>query len=417
MVWNQAIDRRPAVIARCADTADVVAALRLARRQGLTVAVRGGGHSLPGHSTCDDGMVIDLRRLDELHVDPQRRTITAGPGLRWAEVADAAAVHGLAAAGGHVSNVGVAGLTLGGGNGLLAAEVVTAAGELVTASAEENPDLLWGLRGGGGNFGIVVRFTLRAHEVPPLFAGMVMHPAERAADVLRFLGEFNAVAPDEVSAAAAILTAPPEPFVPEQLRGRPAVMLAAAYVGPVEDGRRALTPLREFGPPAVEQFGPMPFVQLQHFFDASGVSTPFHMRSHLLGGLDGDAVDTLVEHAVPPTSPLSAVIILPMGGAIARVAPDATAFRHRDAGYCLELGAAWAGADADPRPHRRWSNDLWEAMRPWSVGAEVNHLLDEGRARVREAYGDNYPRLRELKRTWDPDNVFRLNQNIPPARP
>jgi FAD/FMN-containing dehydrogenase len=426
-VWNQAVDRRPAAIARCADARDVAAALRLARRTGLTVAVRGGGHSFPGHSTCDGGLVIDLRPMRELVVDAAARTVTAGPGLTWADLAAATTEHGLAAVGGHVSAVGIAGLTLGGGNGwlargyglacdnLLAADVVTASGELVRASAEENPDLYWGLRGGGGNFGIVVRFVLRLHPVGPVFAGMALHPAENAAQVLRSYRDLNVAAPAELSIAAAILTAPPEPFVPQELQGRPAVMLAACHTGTVEEGERALEPLRVLGPPAVEMFQPTPFLALQHFFDASGVSTAFHMRSHLVSGLPDDAIDTLVARGLPPTSPLSAVIILPMGGAIADVAHDATAFHHRDARFCLEFGAAWLPPEADAPTHRAWSDDLWQATRPWSVGTDVNHLHDEGLDGVRASYGPNLDRLRALKRIWDPDNLFHLNQNVPPA--
>ncbi|HEY0638996.1 MAG TPA: FAD-binding oxidoreductase [Pseudonocardiaceae bacterium] len=426
-VWNPMVDGRPAVIVRCTGAADVVAAVRLARRHGLELAVRGGGHSFVGHSTCDGGLVVDLRGLDELVVDPAARTVTVGPGNTWARVADATAEHGLAAVGGHVSNVGVPGLVLGGGNGwlsrryglacdnLLAAELVTATGELVTASQDEHPDLLWALRGGGGNFGVVVRFTLRVHPLEPVLAGMAMHPVERAGDVLRHLREFNAAAPDEVSAAAALVTAPPEPFVPRELHGRQVLMLAAAYLGPVGEGEAALAPLRAFGQPAVDLFAPTPWVALQHFFDASGVSTPFHMRSHLVDDLRDEVIDAVLTHAVPATSPLSAVIILPMGGAIARVAPDATAFRHRGAGYCLELGAAWASVDEDPAPHRAWSDGLWEALRPLSAGVEVNHLAFEGAEGVRIAYGENLARLRELKRAWDPENVFHRNQNIEPA--
>lgn len=426
-VWNQVIDRRPAVIARCAAASDVVTALRLAREHGLPVAVRGGGHSFTGFSTCDGGIVLDLGPMTELVVDPRRRTLTAGPGLRWAEVADAAGEHELAAVGGHVSVVGIAGLTLGGGNGwlsrahglacdnLIETDVVTATGELVRASEDEHPDLLWALRGGGGNFGIVVRLVYRLHPMPPLFAGMVMHPIERAGAALRHFRDLNAAATDGTSIAGAIMTAPPEPFVPAQLQGRPVVLFAACHVGPIADGERALAPLREFGPPVVDLFQPTPFPQLQHFFDGSGVSGPYHMRSHLLGEFTDDAIDALVEHAVPLTSPLSATIILPLGGAVARVAPNATAFHHRGASYCLELGAAWLSVAEDPAPHRDWADRIWHAMTPWSVGVEVNHLGDEGAERIRVAYGDNYSRLTELKRVWDPDNVFRLNQNIPPA--
>jgi len=426
-LWNRAVDRRPAVIARCADLGEASSALYLARELGLEVAVRGGGHSFPGHSGSDGGMVIDLRGMRQAVVDPQRGTLVAGPGLTWGEVTDIVAEHGLAAVGGHVSVVGIAGLTLGGGNGwfsrkyglacdnLISADVLTASGRMVTASAEENPDLFWAIRGGGGNFGIVIRFTYRLHPVSTVYSGMVMHRAERAAEALCFLRDVNASAPDEVSVAAGILTAPPEPFVPAELQGEPVVLFAAAYLGPVEDGERALAPLAEFGPPAMAGFQPTPFPQLQHFFDGSGISMPFYMRSHITGELDDAAIDALVKHALPATSPASAVIIIPMGGAIGRIAPDATAFRHRAGRYCLEFGAAWPDPSGDPGPHRAWSDGLWEALRPWAIGVEVNHLSDEGPERVRAAYGDNYARLAEVKRAWDPDNVFRLNQNIPPA--
>lgn len=427
-VWNAAIDRYPAVVARCASREDVVAALRLARRHDMPIAVRGGGHSFAGHSTCDGGVVIDLGGMKRVTVDARRRVALAEPGLDWGELAEAAQADGLAPVGGHVSSVGVAGLTLGGGIGWLArthglacdnlieAELLTADGSVVRASAGESPDLLWGLRGGGGNFGIVTRLALRLHPVGTLFAGMLMHPRERAPQVLRFFRDFTEAAPDAVNVMAGLVTAPPEPFVPPALRGRPAVLLAGCYAGPVEEGAQALAPLRTFGSPPVDLFGPTSYVQLQKMFDAMGaVSMPVCMKAELLGPLDDAALDTLIEHAEAMPSATSNVLVVPLGGAVRRVPPDDTAFAHRGAHYNLEVGAAWQSADEDPAPYRRWAEACWRALRPWSAGVEVNHLGDEGAYRVREAYGERgYARLAALKRAYDPDNVFRLNQNIDP---
>jgi len=428
-VWNLAIDCHPVVIARCSDTSDVVSALAMARTTGMPIAVRGGGHSYPGHSTCDGGMVIDLRDLTDLSIDPRRRTATAAPGLTWGALTEAASVHGLAPVGGHVSSVGIAGSTLGGGNGwlsrmhglacdnLLEAEVVTAAGDIVTASAEQNPDLWWGLRGGGGNFGIVVRFTLRLHPVAPMLAGMLIYPGEQAVSVLGAVGELGAAASDETSVLACLFTAPPAPFIPPELVGQLVTMLVGCYVGPVQDGERALAPLRKFGSPAVDTFAPTPFAALQHVFDAvAAAPMPYYMRSHLLGRLDDAAAAALVENAAAVTSPLSSVLLVPMGGAIARVPSNATAVGHRDAAYCLEIGAAWLPPGEDSQPHRDWADRIWQAMKPWSAGNEVNHQIDDSPAGVLAAYGQqNFARLAEVKRRWDPDNAFRLNHNIPPA--
>lgn len=428
-VWNGVVDKRPAVIARCTDSGDVVTMLRLARQNGLSVAVRGGGHSFAGHSTCDDGMVIDLGPMKRISVDAQRRVAVVEPGLTWGELTKATQEHGLVAVGGHVSVVGVPGLTLGGGIGWLArmhglacdnlieVELVTADGSVVRASAEENPELFWGVRGGGGNFGIATRFTLRLHPVGTLFAGMVMHPAERAREVLRFYRDFSAAAPDAVNVLAGFGTAPPADFVPPDLRGRPGVFMAACYLGSVEEGEKALAAVREFGSPPVDLFGPMPYGQLQHMFDEmSAESTPFHVKAALLGPLDDAGLDTLVEQTATMPTPASSVLVLPLGGAVSEVPPDATAFWHRGARYNLEICAVWESPDDDAGPYRDWAQACWQAMRPWSVGVEVNHLADEGPERVREAYGDRtYGRLAALKRRYDPENVFRLNQNIRPA--
>ncbi|MEV4109947.1 FAD-binding oxidoreductase [Nonomuraea sp. NPDC049695] len=426
-VWNQLIDRKPAAIARCRTRNDAVSALTVARDTGLELAVRGGGHSFPGFSTTEGGLVLDLGPMKQIVVDAERRTADVGPGVRWGELTAAAAQHGLAPVGGHVADVGVAGSTLGGGNGwfarvfglacdnLVAADVLTASGKIVRASADENQDLYWGLRGGGGNLGIVLEFTLRLHPVDRLLGGLVLHRLEEAADVLRFLAEYGQSAPDEANVAAAILAGPPAPFVPQELHGKPVLALAMCYVGPLADGERELAPVRGFGRPFADLVEPTTFETLQHIFDPQGRPTPYHMRSHLGGALTEELIAAVIEHGGGLSSPDSGVIVLPMGGAAARVAADATAFRHREASYCLEIGAAWSADDENPQRHIDWADRLWAETRSWAIGVEVNHLADEGAEGVRRAYGDNFQRLAQIKRTWDPDNLFRLNQNVPPA--
>lgn len=424
-VWNLAIDRHPAGVARCHTTEDVVAALEFAQRENLTVAVRGGGHSFPGFSTTDGGLVLDLSPMQRVVVDAANRIATVQPGVRWGGLTEATATHGLVAVGGHVADVGVIGLLLGGGNGwlvrsfglacdnLVSAEVVTADGQVVPANAEENPDLFWGLRGGGGNFGIVTQATLRLHPLTDLLGGMLMYRLEDAAEVLRFIATFDA--PTDLNVAPAILSAPDAPFVPEDLRGKPVLAVAACYVGAIADGEQALAPLRALTTPVADLIQPTSFRDLQHFFDPQGISTPYHMRSHIGGPITDDLIAAMIDFGSRLTSPANLTLLLPMGGAAATVAPDATAFRHRDGSYVMEIAAAWQPDDPAPDTHRAWADGLWAAARPWATGVEVNHLADEGPDRVRAAYGENFPRLAELKRKWDPRNVFHLNQNIPPA--
>ena len=426
-VWNQAIDRHPAVIARCHTTEDVVAGLKLAQAEEHEVSVRGGGHSFPGFSTTEGGMVLDLGPMKGIAVDATDRIAKVEPGVRWGELTEATSAHGLVAVGGHVADVGVAGLTLGGGNGwlvrsfglacdnLVSAEVVTADGRVVTANAHQHPDLFWALRGGGGNFGIVTEYTLRLHRLTNLLGGMLMYRLEDAAEVLAYVAGFGAEAPAAVNVAPAIFTAPPAPFVPADLQGKPVLAVAACYVGPIADGERALAPLREFTTPVADLIAPTTFRDLQHFFDAQGVSTPYYMRSHIGGPITEDLISALLDFGGRFTSPGNITLLLPMGGAAGEVAPDATAFRHRDGSYVMEIAAAWNPDDPAPDIHRAWVDGLWTAARPWSTGADINHMADEGLARVREAYGDNFDRLARIKAKWDPRNVFHLNQNIPPA--
>ncbi|HZH44003.1 MAG TPA: FAD-binding oxidoreductase [Lysobacter sp.] len=429
-IWNGAIDRRPAFIARCRTTDEVAAAVRFAADHDLLLAVKGGGHSIPGWSVCEGGLMIDLSLMKGIRVDPQRRLADAEPGLLWQEYDRATQAHGLASPGGEVSHTGVAGLTLGGGIGwlsrayglacdqLVEADVVLADGSQVTASERSHPDLFWALRGGGGNFGIVTRFGFRLHEVPPLVAGFVMYPAAQAAEVLAHYVALSEQAPDALSLAAALLHAPPAPFVPPELRLQPVIAIAACYVGPEREGWAAVAPVRTFGTPAVDTFALQRYVDMQQWFD-DGVphGLHYHCRSEWLRPLDGALIAQLADVARAATSPLSQVLVRRLGGAIARTAEDATAFRFRGATHMLTLAAVWSPEDAAPHAHRDWCRSAWQALRPWSDGGGyVNHLTDEGEARVREAYGDaTWQRLVAVKRAYDPGNLFRMNQNIPPG--
>lgn len=433
-IWNGSIDRRPALIARCTGAADVAAAVRFAAAHDLLVAVRAGGHSIPGFSVCDDGLMIDLQPMKGVRVDPGRRTATAQPGLTWAELDGETQAWGLAVTGGEISDTGIAGLTLGGGFGwlarpfgltcdnLLAADVVTADGELVRASEDDNHDLFWALRGGGGNFGIVTSFEYRLHPVGPVIvAGAVMHPLERGDQVLRFYREWAADQPDHVTSMGGVVTAPPAPFVPPELHGRPVVLLAAAHIGPLDEGQAHLASLRAFGPPAADLVGPMPYVALQSMIDdALPPGLPSYVKSEWLAGMTDEVIDGVLDHFGRATSPLAQVLMRQLGGAVRRVPPGATAFAFRDVEYVLTVPVAWTDPTADPAPHRAWARGVWEACRSASSGGVyVNHMdADEGEDRLRQAYPpDTWRRLVEVKTRWDPTNRFRLNQNIRPVEP
>jgi FAD/FMN-containing dehydrogenase len=375
--------------------------------------------------------MIDLQPMKDVEVDPERRLATAEPGVVWAEMDRATQEHGLAVTGGEVSDTGIAGLTLGGGFGwlkrtcgltcdnLLAAEMVTAEGTVVRASEDENPDLFWALRGGGGNFGIVTRFTYRLHPVGPmLYGGAMVHPGEQAGDVLRFIRELSEDAPDEVSLMAALVVAPPAPEFPPELHRQPVAVLGACYAGDLSEGEEALRAVREFGSPAVDLLGPIPYVALQQLVDAA---TPrglqYYVKSEWLAALPDEVVDALVEHHLTRTSPMHQILVHQMGGAVSRVPRDATAFTYRDAAFVLTVAGVWMTPDEPREPHVAWTRSAWEAARPASLGGGyVNHLdTDEGAERVRQAYGAaTYDRLVAAKTAWDPTNIFRMNQNIRP---
>jgi FAD/FMN-containing dehydrogenase len=428
-VWNGMIDRKPALIARCAGVADVIAAVNFARANNLLVSVRGGGHNVTGNAVCDGGLMIDLQPMQGIRVDPLRRTVRAEGGATWGALDHETQAFGLATTGGQVSATGIAGLTLGGGVGwlmrkcgavvdnLLSVDVVTADGRLLTASATENEDLFWGLRGGGGNFGIATSFEYRLHPIGPMVTGgMALYPAARAAEVLRFLREYMAGAPDEVLALSAFLAAPPAPFVPEPLHGAPMVAIALCHAGPLEEGQRVVEQIRAFGPPAVDLLGPMPYTALQQLLDGG---VPFglqvYLRSDYLTELNDEVIDTIVAKAAGVTSPLSTVIVLPLGGAVGRVGELDTAFGHRDMPFAVVVFSIWTDpAEADR--HLQWGRDFGAAMQPYSGGVYVNEMGVEGEARVRAAYHPQaYERLVALKNKYDPTNLFRMNQNIKPT--
>jgi FAD/FMN-containing dehydrogenase len=427
-VWNGSIDRSPALIARCAGAADVIAAVKFARATGLQVAVRGGGHSFPGLSVCDGGVVIDLGPMNGIRVDPEARTVRAQAGVLLGELDRETQAFGLAVPSGIVTHTGLAGLTLGGGIGwlmrkhgltidqLIAVDVVTADGDLVRASDNENPDLFWGLRGGGGNFGIVTEFEFRLNPVGPIvLAGPIFWPMSESANVLRFYREWIADAPDELMTIVVHRKAPSLPFVPADLRGELVVAVVSCYAGSVDDGERAVRPLRKVGSPVLDLCEPKPFLAHQGMFDPSyphGWS--YYMRACDVAGLTDEVIDITVDHSLRIGSPLTAFPIWQRGGAAARVDEQDAAFHGRGAGYTFNIAAATESAEGFDE-EREWVRAFWAALAPHHTSVYVNFLMDEGEERIRQAYGDQkYDRLKALKRRYDPDNFFRLNQNIAP---
>jgi FAD/FMN-containing dehydrogenase len=428
-VWNGSIDRRPALIARCADAGDVARAVKLAQDTGVPTAVRAGGHSFPGLSTCDDGLVIDLSPMRAIRVDPDARVVHAQAGVLLGELDQATQAHGLAVPAGIVTHTGLAGLTLGGGIGwlmrkhgltidqLLSVDVVTADGELVRASSDENADLFWGVRGGGGNFGVVTEFRFRLNPVGPVVvAGPIFWPISESERVLRFYRDWIADAPNELMTIVIHRKAPPLPFVPQELHGELVVAVVSCYSGPVEDGERVLRPLKAFGSPVLDLCHPKPFLEHQSMFDPSFPhGWWYYMRACDVAELTDDVIDLTAEYARRIRSPLTAFPIWQMGGAVADVPDGETAFNGRSAGFTFNITAMTdtaAGFDEE----RAWSREFWSALEPYHQGVYVNFLMDEGAGRVHEAYGtEKYARLQALKRRYDPSNVFHLNQNIPPG--
>jgi FAD/FMN-containing dehydrogenase len=427
-VWNGSIDRYPALIARCAGAADVIAAVRFAGTHGLLVSVRGGGHSFPGLSTNDGGILIDLSLMKGIRVDPEARTVRAQAGVLLGELDRETQAFGLAVPAGIVTHTGLAGLTLGGGIGflmreygltidnLLSVDLITAEGEFVKASERENADLFWGVRGGGGNFGIVTEFEFRLNPVGPhVVAGPVFWPIEDTPNVLRFYRDWIADCPDQLMTLIVQRKAPPLPVVPPDVVGRRVVAAVCCYAGSVEEGVKVVRPLKEYGSPVLDLCVPKPFVVHQAMFDASfEPGWWYYVRSCDVAELTDGVIDVMAEHGQQITSPITSLGVWQMGGAVSRVGEDETAFHGRGAGHTFNInGNAFSSAGFEAE--RQWARSYWSALAPYHTSVYVNFLMDEGRERVQEAYGGpKYERLKALKKRYDPTNLFRLNQNIPP---
>jgi hypothetical protein len=428
-VWNGDIDRNPGLVARCAGVADVMAAVKFARVRGVEVAVRGGGHSFPGLSTCDEGMVIDLSLMRGIRVDPEARTARVQAGALLGDVDRETQAFGLAVPAGIVTHTGVAGLTLGGGIGwltrkygltidqLLSVDMVTADGQFVKASERENADLFWGLRGGGGNFGIVTDFEFRLNPLgPTVLAGPIFWKMSESPKVMRFYREWITTVPDEMTTIVVHRKAPALPVVPQELHGAPVVAVICCYAGPVEDGEKVVRPLKQFGTPVLDLCVPKPFLTHQAMFDAAFKrGWAYYFRSCDVGGLSDDVLDIGAKYGEQIGSPLTSFAMFQLGGAVRSLGDEDTAFNGRQSAHTINIpGAAETPQQLDAE--RDWVRRFWTELEPHNVGAYVNFLMDEGEARVRRSYGaEKYAKLQALKKKYDPDNFFHLNQNIAPA--
>jgi hypothetical protein len=432
-VWNGTIDRRPRLIARCSGAADAAAAVRFARDHDLEIAARGGGHNVAGTAVCDDGIVVDLSAMRAVSVDPASRTARVQGGALWGDVDHETQTHGLATTGGIVGHTGVGGLTLGGGIGwlmrkhgltidnLLAAEVVTADGSIVRASADENPDLFWALRGGGGNFGVVTSFQFALHPVgPTVTAGPVFWAADDTAEVLCFYRDFVSEIPDELGTVIRLGTIPPLPVIPEDLHWRPAIAVACCYAGAIDEGQRAVQALREFGSPLIDLIAPTSYVDHQRGLDDTVPhGWHYYWKSTNLAELSNDVIRVIAEHAYTANSPRTYAAMFHFGGAVARVPHDATAYAGRDFPHNIIIDGTWLPEESQELgpAETAWAQEFLEALQPHrAASVYVNFIdADEDTNRVREAYDDeSYRRLAEVKAKYDPDNAFHINQNIRP---
>lgn len=419
-IWNAMVDKRPAIIVKCSGAPDIAASIAFARSHNLPLAIRGGGHNVAGNALSDNGLVIDLSNMKAILVDPDRQTARAEPGVLWSEFDRETQAHGLATTGGVVGSTGIAGFTLGGGVGwlhakygltadnLLSAEVVLADGSVVKANSQDNADLFWALRGGGGNFGVVSSFEYQLYPVEQVLAGPVFHPAERAFDVLRFYRDFTADLPDELTVYTGILTDP---------EGNKLIGVVACYVGSMEEGERLVKPLREFGSPVADNIGPMPYTTLQSMFDpAFPPDYQNYWKSGFLADVSDDALKQFAEFAIAAPSPSTMVMIENYHGAYSRVDPTATAYNHRDGKYDMLILANWVNPE-DTEKNVKWAREFYQGMQPYLAGTSFPNLMgqEEIADRAREAYGTNYARLAEIKKRYDPDNLFRLNLNVKPA--
>jgi hypothetical protein len=432
-VWSGCFDRRPALIARCTSVADVQAAVNFAQEYSLTVSVRSGGHSNRGYGTWDDALVIDLASMKAIEIAPETQVARAQAGLTWGEFDAATQEHGLAVTGGRFSTTGIAGLTLGSGSGwlerrcgltldnLLAAEVVTADGNVLTASAEENAELFWGLRGGGGNFGIVTTFTYQLHRIGPMiYGGLMACPPERAGEILRFMRKYMADAPDDLGAGITFISAPPEPFVPTELHLAPITGLMICWTGEMDEGERVVAPIREVAQPVLDMVRPMPYTAMQSMLDRGaphGVRA--HMKAEFIPELTDELIEKLIRHGASRPGPLVKLLLEPMGGAISRMGNNETALGNRDIPWCYHALSLWADPSEEAAAaHIGWAKELAADLAPHTAsGVYLNYTSDEGEERIRSTYGPaRYARLVALKDRYDPTNLFHLNANIRPSR-
>lgn len=430
-IWNGMIDCRPAFIARCLSTDDVLAAVNFARFNEIRVSVRGGGHGVSGNAVCDGGLVIDLSSMTHVTVNPHGRTVKAGAGALLGQLDGATQEFGLAVPAGTVSETGIAGLTLGGGLGwlmrnhgltcdnLIGVDMVTAAGESLHANDETHPHLMWGLRGGGGNFGIVTSFEYRAHPVgPTVLAGFVLHPIEHARDFFEFYSQYVECAPDQLTTIGVMRMMPPVPSVPEELHGVQVAGTGVCYVGDIDRGQQLLEPLRGFGSPLVDSITPTQFVDHQAVLDQGApAGLNYYEKSENLPSLTPELIDTLVDHGQKVSSPYGFVGLFQLGGAVSRIGEHDTAYTQRDAAFSLVISAGW-GQREDTNRHVTWVRSFWNALQPFSAGGGYINFMshDDGEDRIKAAYGPaKYERLADLKNTYDPENLLRFNQNIKPT--
>lgn len=427
-IWNAMIDKHPALIVSCAGVADVIESVNFARENDLLIAVRGGGHNIAGASLCDGGFMIDLSKMRAVHVDPKAQTVRVQGGATGGDLDHETQAFGLAVPNGVVSTTGVAGLTLGGGFGrlsrkyglsidnLLSVDIVTSEGKLVTASEDENPDLFWGVRGGGGNFGIATSFKFKLHPVgPEVLFGPIIYRLEDAPEVLRNYRDFAEKAPFECSIWADFLTAPPLPFLPESVHGTTVLFVAPFYVGDIQEGKKLLKPLREFGDPIADAVATVPYAEAQRAVDAlytKGLRN--YWKSHNFVKLPDEALDTLVDYAKRLPTPQSDILISHVGGAINEIPSEDTAYPHRDIEFVVTPGGRWDDPTQDAEPID-WVRECYDALKEHATGKSYSNFIAEGKGREQEAFGQNYNRLVELKNRYDPTNLFRLNQNVSPT--
>jgi FAD/FMN-containing dehydrogenase len=428
-IWNGAIDRRPALIARCAGADDVATAVRFARECDLLVSVRGGGHSIAGHSVCDGGLMIDLSLMRSVQVDPGRQAARVAGGALWSDVDRACAPHGLATTGGIISHTGVGGLTLGGGLGhlmrkhgltvdnVLAVELVTADGEQLRVDAESEPELFWGLRGGGGNFGIATAFEFRLHPVGPIIlGGPIFWPITEMPRVLRFLRDFAPQAPDELGITLNVAPAPPAPFLPLEQFGKPVAGVVLAWAGDLDEGEKAIAPVRDVAPAIAQAVRPIPYVALQGMLDGGAPhGRHYYWKSHRFETFPDELIEIFAARANSVTAPFWQLNGWAVGGAASRIDPPATAVGHRGVGFDVNVVAAWPPPDTAADEHIAWVREGHNQMQPYAEGVYANFISDEGAAGVETAYGDRLTRLVALKDRYDPTNLLRLNANVPPS--